>query len=106
MLVYPAMDLHGQWIFHCLDLDIISQGSTPSHAFEMGLEAVRVTLTSNETKNLERAPKEYWALLRIILMRGRLFAILDKTSANRVEPKAFATYTGLESKVTTWAAIP
>ena len=41
-LVTPAEDLPGAWTVHCLETDVVSQGESPRHAFEMGMEAVEM----------------------------------------------------------------
>jgi predicted RNase H-like HicB family nuclease len=40
VLIAPADDVPGQWVGHCLDLDIVSAGTSPEHALEMATEAV------------------------------------------------------------------
>lgn len=39
-MIAPADDVPGQWVGHCLDLDIVSAGTSPEHALEMVTEAV------------------------------------------------------------------
>ena len=33
VLVTPAKDVPGQWVAHCLQLDVVTQGDSISHAF-------------------------------------------------------------------------
>ena len=40
LLVKPAEDVTGQWVGHCLELDILSVGTSPEHAIAMTREAV------------------------------------------------------------------
>ncbi|NOU33335.1 MAG: hypothetical protein HOO96_36015 [Polyangiaceae bacterium] len=41
-MVREAPDLPGQWVAHCLDFDVISQGNSPTHAFQMIAEAANM----------------------------------------------------------------
>jgi len=47
VIIYPAEDLPGQWIAHCLELDIISQGNSPPHALDMIAEAIEMCAAEN-----------------------------------------------------------
>lgn len=53
-----------QWVAHCLDLDIISQGNSIDHATEMLREAVGMSvwddLESDTYTRQTKAPPEYW----------------------------------------------
>lgn len=42
VLVHPAEDVPGQWVGHCLELDILSVGTSPEHALAMTTEAVQM----------------------------------------------------------------
>lgn len=46
-ILYPAPDLDGQWIAHCLQRDIITQGNSPSHALVMMAEAIDLIAGQN-----------------------------------------------------------
>ena len=41
VLVTRSCDLPGQWVGHCLNLDVVSQGDSIEHAFQMVQEAVQ-----------------------------------------------------------------
>jgi len=67
MLVHPAGDIKDVWIAHALDLDLVSQGSSPKDAERM-LEAALDDLVSFRIANglppivLRPAPEEVWQL--------------------------------------------
>lgn len=76
ILFWPSEDIPGQWVAHCLNLDIISQGNSLAHAREMIFEAVALSLTDDlvASRNpMERpsAPPEYWEKLNHVLRRGK-----------------------------------
>jgi hypothetical protein len=65
VLIKPADDVPGQWAGHCLDLDIVSAGTSASHAFEMTTEAVRECIADDLANGLDpwerrKAPPELW----------------------------------------------
>lgn len=77
-LVYPAQDVPGQWVAHCLDHDIVTVGTSAHHAFEMIVEAV-VTCAEDDIKHHRdpfarpKAPAEDWAELARITSEGTFF---------------------------------
>jgi hypothetical protein len=64
VVFWPAEDVPGQWLAHCLELDVVSQGNSLPHALEMLKEAVGEVLVSDLQKRLDpmrrRAPQEDW----------------------------------------------
>jgi hypothetical protein len=75
LLIKPADDVPGQWTGHCLDLDIVSAGTSLSHAIEMTVEAVGETILDDLEHDLypmERraAPPEFYAELNRVLSNG------------------------------------
>jgi len=40
VVIYPASDIKGQWIAHCLETDVVTQGDSTDHAFEMMAETL------------------------------------------------------------------
>jgi len=65
VLIYPAPDLAGQWVAHCLDLDLVSQGSSATHALEMIAEAVQLSVQwaieeGRPPLEMRPAPAEEW----------------------------------------------
>lgn len=75
IVVRPSEQLEGQWVAHCLELDIVSQGNSIAHAFKMISEAVCMVIADDLEDNLDPrsrrpAPKEYWDELWSALSRG------------------------------------
>jgi predicted RNase H-like HicB family nuclease len=74
ILIEPAPDLPGTWVAHCLDFDVITQGSSLHHAFEMAQEAIEMTvlgdLAAGRDPRERRAPDEYWKRLWRIVERA------------------------------------
>lgn len=70
----PAEDLPGQWVAHCLDLDVVSQGNSLQHAIEMICEAVAMMMadraSGRDKSQTQRAPEEYYDLLFYVLQTG------------------------------------
>ena len=61
---FPAEDVPGIWVAHCLDFDVVSQGTSLSDAMGMIREAVELTVIDDLGRGLDphlrRAPKEEW----------------------------------------------
>lgn len=64
MIVKRSLDLPGQWIAHCLDVDVVSQGNSFEQAFRMGFEAVAMViaedLRAGDEPLARRAPPQVW----------------------------------------------
>jgi hypothetical protein len=84
ILVYAAPDVPGQWVSHCLNFDIMSQGNSPSHARASLVEAVALSAADDHEvgrsvfeRNL--APVEDWERFEEIMRSGavRTFDHLD-----------------------------
>jgi hypothetical protein len=66
-LVFPSGDIPGVWVGHCLEVDVVSQGTKESGAagaLQMTLEATAITIEMDKRENrdpFERmAPEEHW----------------------------------------------
>jgi predicted RNase H-like HicB family nuclease len=82
VMVEPAEDIPGLWVAHCLDLDVISQGDSPSEAVESVREAMEMTVLDDLNSGLNpsergRAPEEFWARLAHVLKHGSEVKIAD-----------------------------
>jgi hypothetical protein len=44
VLIRPAGDVANQWVAHCLQYDVVTQGTSPAHALDMIFEAVAIVL--------------------------------------------------------------
>lgn len=64
IVLWRADDLPGQWLGHCLELDVVSQGNSLRQALEMVKEAIETILVADVQKGLDparhRAPQEDW----------------------------------------------
>lgn len=60
----PAPDVPGQWVGHCLDIDVVSQGDSLAHALAMTIEACCMVLNEDVKRGLDplrrRAPEGDW----------------------------------------------
>ncbi len=63
-IAHEAHDLPGQWVTHCLDLDLVSQGSSVGDALENICDAVSMVLEEGHLDRYKRAPERDWDLLR------------------------------------------
>ncbi len=74
VLAYPAPDLPGQWIGHCLDIDVVSHGASLEHAVRMTLEAAMIVVLDDAGQGRDplerRAPSEEWEPLWKLLSEG------------------------------------
>jgi predicted RNase H-like HicB family nuclease len=70
IVIYPAPDLEGQWIAHCLETDVVTQGDSVDHALQMMAEALEAISKFNLSHGrfpvaLTPAPREIWELVDI-----------------------------------------
>jgi predicted RNase H-like HicB family nuclease len=89
VLVRRAPDVEGQWIAHCLNWDLVSQGDSPSDAFQMIGEAVVLATQEDEAAELDpadrpAAPQELWDLFHRTLHSG---ARISSTDADHLAAK-------------------
>ncbi len=80
LLCRPSKDVPGQWIAHCLDIDLVTQGKSASDAVKMAQEAV-VMLVQHELEQGRdpldrRAPDEDWKVFQRVLEKGTPVASL------------------------------
>ena len=64
IVVRRAPDVPGQWLAHCLELDVVSQGNSLQHAITMIREAVEIVVIDDLSKGFDplrrRASQEDW----------------------------------------------
>jgi predicted RNase H-like HicB family nuclease len=77
VLVRPAPDVAGQWVAHCLDLDVVTQGNDFQHALRMLSEAVWMVMVADfelgrDPLKRTRAPEEDWSELYRVQREGTL----------------------------------
>ena len=74
VMIEPAHDVPGQWVAHCLSLDVVTQGNSAKHAFQMVVEAVTMTLADDLCHDVDplarRAPEEFWTELDELRKKG------------------------------------
>ena len=64
--VYPATDLPGVWVGHCLDLDLVTQGPSENDALLALREAIDLVYEWDKENGLDPllcrkpAPQEEW----------------------------------------------
>lgn len=90
IMVYPADDQSGDWMGECPNLNVITWGSSPEHAFEMVLDAATETILDDlelgHDTTKRSAPQETWARLTEILERGS--PVASKEDAAKALTKA------------------
>lgn len=74
--VKAAPDVPGQWVAHCLDLDLVTQGDSPEHALRMLQDAVALTVfddlrSGHDPAARPKAPKEDWDEMFDMLKHGQ-----------------------------------
>ncbi len=73
-LIEPSEELKDRWVAHCLDVDVVSYGDSPKHAFEMVCEATVMVilddLNDGQEPLLRRAPEELWEPLWAVANNG------------------------------------
>lgn len=69
VIIYPAPDLEGQWIAHCLETDMIVQADSDHDAFEAMAESIEAIAKHNVSKGspaieYHSAPPEVFAMFK------------------------------------------
>lgn len=80
-LAHEAQDLPGQWVTHCLDLDLVSQGVSVRDALENICDAVSMVLEEGHLERYRRAPEQDWALFRQTQEEGDRVELEELVSA-------------------------
>jgi len=64
IVLWPDTEIRGRWMAHCLELDVLTWGTSVEHAVEMVREAAGMVLVDDLSKDrdplLRRAPQEDW----------------------------------------------
>jgi len=89
VVIERAPDMEGVWVAHCLDFDILSQGTSIAEAAQAVHEAVSVMLEDDFQRGLdptqrEAAPPECWERLNLVRRRGRSLKSLTAEERARV----------------------
>lgn len=90
VLAYIAPDLNGGWVSHCLELDLVAQGSDIQQALEAIGEATAIAIADDMNEGVEstavrnKAPDELWDMHRSILATGRPLREADLSTVKRL----------------------
>lgn len=76
VLIRSAPDVDGEWIAHCLNWDVVTQGRSPSHAVEMICEALVMAIEDDLRAGLDpherrEADQAEWDSFAHVLKSGR-----------------------------------
>ena len=89
----------GEWVSHCLDFDVVTQGTSVIHAFKMLHEACGLVVESDLRRELDprlrAAPEDDWNRFARVLRLGREVAI--PTSNEESKTSVFAVVFKLDS---------
>lgn len=82
-LISPSKQLEGQWIAHCLELDVVTQGCSIPNAIEMIAEAIVLCITDDIENGLDplkrkRAPYEFWKKYSELAAKMRIVSNSNK----------------------------
>ena len=103
VLVNPS-EIPGQWVAHCLNLDVVTQGDSVQHAFAMAEEAVRLVIEDDLSHGLDplerpKAPEDKWQMASTVLKSGRPLPSIE-------DPSRIAGAVGYLSVVVPVGALP
>jgi hypothetical protein len=74
VVVRRADDVPGQWVSHCLDYDVVSQGDSLDHAMKMVVESTTIVVADDVSKGRDpmsrRAPEACWEELWAVVRTG------------------------------------
>ena len=84
--IYPSPDVDGIFVAHCLELDLIGEGSTPKNAIVELLHAIELQIESCESSSqfFFMAPGEIWRKYKNAIDSGRVILqrIVDQAVSN------------------------
>lgn len=88
VIVTPS-EVKGQWVAHCLNIDLVTQGDSVQHAFAMALESVRTVVADDLKQGLDpldrkEAPEECWKLMNETVRHGQPMSTVEDLSRIRV----------------------
>jgi predicted RNase H-like HicB family nuclease len=82
--ITPAEDVPGEWVARCLDLNVVTQGRSLSHALEMIVDAVNIGVEEDCNADLNpfdrSAPAEQWDEFWQNMRRAELTTLDDLTT--------------------------
>jgi predicted RNase H-like HicB family nuclease len=82
ILIRREPGLEGQWVAHCLNWDLVSQGDSPAHAMRMIAEALVIAIVEDAKEGLDAddrpaAPAELWELFARTQQHGTRISPAD-----------------------------
>lgn len=82
VLIQAAPDVEGQWLAHCLNWDLVSQGDSPMHAMGMIVEAIIIAIEDDHAADLDpadrpSAKRESWDRFLSVQQGGTRIAAAD-----------------------------
>lgn len=97
VLVRLAPDVPGQWISHCLNWDLVTQGDSPGHALRMVVEAIAAAIEEDVKAELDPAdrapaPPEHWDVFARTQQRGTRISPADVDSLSESSVLAAILY--------------
>jgi predicted RNase H-like HicB family nuclease len=91
--IKPFRTAKGQWVGHCLDFDVVSQGNSPDEALKMTMEATEMVVADDLDASRDplerRAPERYFASLASIISTGQKVP-LDLAMSDRSGARIYA----------------
>ncbi|MCC7380845.1 MAG: hypothetical protein IT384_03395 [Deltaproteobacteria bacterium] len=87
VVVEPTKGVAGEWTAHVLEVDVVTQGRSIKHAFDMAIEAAAIVvgddLRAKRDPLTRRAPDRFWKRLQRVVEGGspvRLSALRQKVA--------------------------
>lgn len=89
VVMRKASDVEGEWVAHCLNLDVMSQGASMDDAFKNIIEVISLTITDDCAHGLDplerpEAPEADWLPFRRTWGRGRRWSSLTPKQREQV----------------------
>ena len=103
ILIEPS-EIEGQWVSHCLEFDVISQGDSPSHALEMLQNALEICIREDLESGVRPdgrgpAPREAWDEFQSAFTPDEVVPYVDEKSAKEMDEAGAAAPTRFAVKM-------
>lgn len=89
VVVRRAEEVPGEWVAHCLDFDLVTQGVSLTEATDAAIEAIGMVLVDDIDADLDpyarRAPQRFWTDLYETISESRPMGKLDVGALNQDE---------------------
>ena len=87
ILIKRSAEIEGQWVSHCLELDVVSQGDSAEDAYKMGVEASQLAMKWDIQEGLDprgrpQAPAECFDDLHYLIEQGNRFEVDEALSSD------------------------